>query len=481
MKTRKGFTLIELIVSMGVTVIILAAIVGFIRGGFISMLSGQSQATAYAKARAVMNDIKDTLKYADPTSIEFTAGSRLYYESATSDTEASVEGSDPTGSKYSYTSREITWDTSTTPPRLKIVKDGDTANPVYYPDKDGSSNNAFSSSEYLKAYGDFSGTTVTSAQFPVFADPDDVNTSGKATLYDIILPVKYSSMAINTKVDILRTKVNTDQKSFEKKVTAEDTTALDIAIILKDYSATLYNSKDFALQNSKKKYVSQVSSSGRFSNNVAGVTTKFMNYMKANNSEAYQTLLKRAWVIVALNADGLLGQSGSNTVDHWGILVAKNAEDDAPTAQGVTLYGTNDNTANANEYKRLAEDEGKYVIRPKFGMRTYFYETIKQTGVFKNPSEGDALGYASCYFDTSTKSSYINFYTWVKDYKQLRYSNNGSTNSADKVDGLYIEDQSATQNGTHKRIDYDGDGAEYTRATEGTTYSYWPAMATTLN
>jgi len=468
---------------MGVTVIILAAIVGFIRGGFISMLSGQSQATAYAKARAVMNDIKDTLKYADPTSIEFTAGSRLYYESATSDAEASVKGSDPTGSDYSYTSREITWDTSTTPPRLKIVKDGDDTKTVYYPDKDDTSNNAFASAEYLKACQAVI-PTATGTPFPIFADPnnnDDVNTSGKATLYDIILPVKYSSMAINTKVDILRTKVNTDQKSFEKKVTAEDTTALDIAIILKDYSATLYNSKDFALQNSKKKYVSQVSSSGRFSNNVAGVTTKFMNYMKANNSEAYQTLLKRAWVIVALNADGSLGQSGSDTVDHWGILVAKNAEDDAPTAQGVTLYGTNDNTANANEYKRLADDEGKYVIRPKFGMRTYFYETIKQTGVFKNPSEGDALGYASCYFDTSTKSSYINFYTWVKDYKQLRYSNNGSTNSADKVGGLYIEDQSATQKGTHKRIDYDGDGAEYTRATEGTTYSYWPNMATTLN
>ena len=62
MKKHNGFTLIELIIGMAVTVLILGGIVAVVRGGFGSMLTGQSQATAYANARAVMEDITTIIK-----------------------------------------------------------------------------------------------------------------------------------------------------------------------------------------------------------------------------------------------------------------------------------------------------------------------------------------------------------------------------------------------------------------------------------
>ena len=469
MKTRRGFTLIELIVSMGVTVIILAAIVGFIRGGFISMLSGQSQATAYAKARAVMNDIKDTLKYADPTSIEFTAGSRLYYESAANDAEASVKGSDPSGSDYSYTSREITWDTSTTPPRLKIVKDGDDTKTVYYPDKDDTSNNAFASAEYLKACQAVI-PTATGTPFPIFADPDSDNSNGDQKLYDIILPVKYSSMAINTKVDILRTKVNTDQKSFAKAPTGGGKT---IPEVLAEVVSNTYNTNQGLLRTGggTGNFTTNISSAGihrqKANDGLAGISAQL--WKNAFTAEQKAIVGDASWVIVPCDESGNIISTNIKSVAKWKIFVAKNVVDDIPDPNNSykRLYDCKSSDPQGlngiTEITRLANKEGKYIIRPDYGFITYCYTTDGQTGIIAT----EEAGYDTAYLRSNL--ILINYYYWVtangtdgKNFYKILM------NSKSK----YIEDYPIGSKGTRHRIDYDGAGAEYTKATAGSSYVY---------
>ena len=69
MRKQAGFTLIELLVGMLVTVLIMGALVSLFSSTVQSEISGFKQQEVYAQARAVVNDLKTTLRYADGAAV----------------------------------------------------------------------------------------------------------------------------------------------------------------------------------------------------------------------------------------------------------------------------------------------------------------------------------------------------------------------------------------------------------------------------
>ena len=62
MRKQAGFTLVELLVGMLVTMLIMGALVSLFSSSVQSEMSGFKQQEVYAQARAVVNDLKTTLR-----------------------------------------------------------------------------------------------------------------------------------------------------------------------------------------------------------------------------------------------------------------------------------------------------------------------------------------------------------------------------------------------------------------------------------
>ena len=78
MRNKAGFTLIELLVGMLVTMLIMGALVSLFSSTVQSQMSGFKQQEVYAQARAVMNDLKTTLRYADSAAVFYdTSGNKI--------------------------------------------------------------------------------------------------------------------------------------------------------------------------------------------------------------------------------------------------------------------------------------------------------------------------------------------------------------------------------------------------------------------
>ena len=465
MKKRNGFTLIELIVGMAVTMLILGGIVAVVRGGFGSMLTGQSQATAYANARAVMEDITTTLRYA--SGVELGTGTITY--------SGPVEGM--TVNNYSDAKpykRVITWDSSGDNLRLKIVKDDDANNPIYFPAN--SSNSAFTSAEYVKAYADMNGTA--SDRFPIFKDTYDGE-----EVYNIILPVKYDmSGTTASKIDVLRSKISASEivNDIEGKISIDkDQKAQEIGNILAIAVTNAYNNNQGILRtgNGIGNFTTNISSIGFHKKNsgdkLAGISA---NLWSTIPKDKQAIVGDTSWVIVPCDASGNVISKDIKSVVKWKIFVARNVVDDVPDPDknykrlyDYTTQNQNrlkDSGDGMTEIKRLAVEDGVYVIRPWFGFMTYCFTTKGQTSEYETTDLAKTFGYATAIYNASL--IYINYNTWVpilgSDGKYTNYKTlkNGQND--------YIEDYNGT--GKHYRLDYDGAGAEYTKDTEGTTYVY---------
>jgi len=437
MKKSRGFTLIELVIGMAATVIILGGIVAVLRGGLGSMLTGQDQATAFANARAVMEDITTTLRYADDFNLNSDGSVTYKYGD---DNTISLNGSTP--------SRTIAWKDSTHK-QLVITKDDGTK--VEFPSN--ASNSAFSSDEYKTAFKNVTGNELSDGQIPILANSTD-------NVYNIILPVKHEIKGTSAnKVDVLISAVSMTSGGLLAKADATITVPIDkeerarsVAQIL----ATAFESMQNTSWNTKITNISSIAVHPKKSGvSLAGVSGALWNRVTAADKEYIGNLV---WIIAPCNInDEIIGNFTG--CDHWKILVARNVVDDVPNADGVRLYdykeGSTQGLNGINVIKAAAETQGIYYIRPNYGFLTYGFRTEGRTD--KIISAG--LGYVTAQYTSDL--IIINFKKWVSAGEGSGVNNYTALTDSSNAHVEYFNNTK----GTYKRIDYNGQGNEYTRDT----------------
>ena len=191
MRKKAGFTLVEVLVGMLVSVIIMGALASLFSGSVQSEMSGFKQQEVYAQARAAMNDLKTTLRYADSAAVFYdTSGNKI--SSPTSSNTKTAGKVKYTATIYNASTKanesvtmEVEW-LNSNKKQLKITKTIDSsAQPeVQFP----------SSADNSVFIGDGS-------DFPI-----TINT-GDASLYHINLPYKYKFALSGYKTDALITDV----------------------------------------------------------------------------------------------------------------------------------------------------------------------------------------------------------------------------------------------------------------------------------
>lgn len=191
MKKNAGFTLIEMLVGMLVMVIIMAALVSLFSSSVQSEMTGFRQQEVYAQARAVVNDLKTTLRYADSAAV-FYDGSGNKIASPTYDNTKTASKAEYTATIYNSNKAvneavgmKIEW-LDSTKKQLKITKtiDGTAQPELKFPKS--VDNSVFK--------GDGS-------DFPLYINQSD------ASLYQINLPYKYKFGFSDEKTDALVTDI----------------------------------------------------------------------------------------------------------------------------------------------------------------------------------------------------------------------------------------------------------------------------------
>ena len=194
MRKQAGFTLIELLVGMLVTVLIMGALVSLFSSTVQSEMSGFKQQEVYAKARAVMNDLKTTLRYADGAAVFYQGTNPKTSITAPKENTGAVKNIDSveyTATIYnsSMAANEsvkmtVEW-MDNSKKQIKITKEvGTSSKESYFPNS--TDNSVFK--------GDGS-------DFPITIN------AGDASLYHINLPYKYKFALSGDKTDALITDV----------------------------------------------------------------------------------------------------------------------------------------------------------------------------------------------------------------------------------------------------------------------------------
>lgn len=200
MKKNAGFTLIELLVAIVLMGIIFGSIIGLFSQSVTNQQAGVSQQELFTQGRAMMAQIKNTLRYADADTIKYYVG--------TTETNITSSSTDFTGiTKMAYTSTifsnnydaangamedvkvsiEMQKPSGWTNKQIKVTKTiGTTITTYLFPEKD--ANSLF----------------TTTANFPVI--PAKLVSSLSVDLYKIDLPMQYT-IAGSTKVEHLLTSV----------------------------------------------------------------------------------------------------------------------------------------------------------------------------------------------------------------------------------------------------------------------------------
>ncbi|MGE4588674.1 MAG: prepilin-type N-terminal cleavage/methylation domain-containing protein [Acidaminococcaceae bacterium] len=198
MKNKAGFTLVELLVGILVTMLIMAALVTLFSNTVRSEMSGFKQQEVYAQARAVVNDLKTTLRYADSAAVFYdTSGNKI--SAPTSSNTKAAEKVEYTATIYNTgtasnesVSMIVQWKDDTRK-QLKITKKIGTATKVsYFPNS--TDNSVFK--------GDGS-------DFPIYINESD------SSLYHINLPYKYKFALSGDKTDTLITDVLKGEESID--------------------------------------------------------------------------------------------------------------------------------------------------------------------------------------------------------------------------------------------------------------------------
>ena len=194
MRKQAGFTLIELLVGMLVTVLIMGALVSLFSSTVQSEISGFKQQEVYAQARAVVNDLKTTLRYADGAAVFYHGTNPKTPITAPKENTGAVKNIDSI--EYAATiynssteanesvKMTIGWKDNSKK-QIKITKEvGTSSKESYFPNS--TDNSVFK--------GDGS-------DFPITINKDD------DSLYHINLPYKYKFALSGDKTDALITDV----------------------------------------------------------------------------------------------------------------------------------------------------------------------------------------------------------------------------------------------------------------------------------
>ena len=188
LRNKAGFTLVELLVGILVTMLIMGALVSLFSSSVQSEISGFKQQEVYAQARAAVNDLKTTLRYAD--------SGATFYDTSGSKIASPTYDNTKTAIKVEYTATIYNQNTSAnesvamtvewkdnSKKQLKITKKVDAITNIYY-FPNNIDNSAFK--------GDGS-------DFPIYINASD------SSLYHINLPFKYKFALSGDKTDILTT------------------------------------------------------------------------------------------------------------------------------------------------------------------------------------------------------------------------------------------------------------------------------------
>ncbi|MDD4321122.1 MAG: prepilin-type N-terminal cleavage/methylation domain-containing protein [Acidaminococcaceae bacterium] len=226
MKKNAGFTLIELVVAIVLMGIVFGTIIGLFSQSVKQQQAGVSQQELFSQARAMMAEIKTTLRYADKDSIKFYSG--------TTETALTADSSDFTGiTKMVYTSTIFSnnYDAANgtsekvdvtvalqqpsgwTHKQMKVTKTiGAITKTLVFPEKD--ANSLF----------------TTTTNFPI--SPAKLISSMDVELYKIDLPMQYA-ISGSMKEEHLRTSVG--------PLTTDDATETDPWIILRNHYIDIAN------------------------------------------------------------------------------------------------------------------------------------------------------------------------------------------------------------------------------------------------
>lgn len=194
MRNKAGFTLIELLVGMLVTMLIMGALVSLFSSTVQSQMSGFKQQEVYAQARALMNDLKTTLRYADSAAVFYQGTNSKTPITAPKENTGAVKNIDSveyTATIYnsSMAANEsvkmtVEW-MDNSKKQIKITKEvGTSSKESYFPNS--TDNSVFK--------GDGS-------DFPITVNKED------DSLYHINLPYKYTFALSGDKTDTLITDV----------------------------------------------------------------------------------------------------------------------------------------------------------------------------------------------------------------------------------------------------------------------------------
>lgn len=190
MKNKSGFTLVELLVGMLVTGLIMAALVTLFSSTVQSEISGFKQQEVYAQARAVVNDLKTTLRYADSAAVFFdTSGNKI-----SSPTSSNTK----TAGKVEYTAIIYNTNTASNENVSMIVEWKDNSRKQLKITKE------IGSGTYVSYFPNSTDNSVfkgDGSDFPVYINESD------SSLYHINLPFKYKFALSGDKIDSLITDV----------------------------------------------------------------------------------------------------------------------------------------------------------------------------------------------------------------------------------------------------------------------------------
>ena len=193
MRHKEGFTLIELLVGMLVTMLIMGALVSLFSSAVQSEMSGFKQQEVYAQARATMNDLKTTLRYADSAAVFYQGTNPITAPKENTEAVKNIDSVEYTATIYNSSTAKnesvkmtIEWAPNSNKKLLQLSKSIDGLEPLIVNFPKDISNSVFK--------GDGS-------DFPITLNKDD------DSLYHIKLPYKYKFVLSGDKTDTLITDV----------------------------------------------------------------------------------------------------------------------------------------------------------------------------------------------------------------------------------------------------------------------------------
>lgn len=190
MKKQAGFTLVEVMVGMLVTMLIMGALVSLFSSSVKSELSGFKQQEVYAQARAAVNDLKTTLRYANAAAVFYDTSGKKISDPTYNNTKTankviySATVYDSSAGENKSVKMTIEW-LNTDKKQVKITKEVDSK----------TTETIFPKSADNSAFADYESI------FPITINKND------SELYHINLPYKYAFAGSGTKSDALVTDV----------------------------------------------------------------------------------------------------------------------------------------------------------------------------------------------------------------------------------------------------------------------------------